>query len=109
MPVTHSLQKHAYNKQLGKRLRRLREAHAWNLKEGAKRLGFTVQTLSNIEYGRRGLSCASLIRLATGYGTSTDAILGLTPMPTPPPSPDLSQTHSHTTTTSEPQGALAHA
>lgn len=67
------------------RLRDLREDHDMTLQDVAKILGTTLQYYQKYESGVRPIPVERLEILADFYGTSTDYILGRTPVRKPYP------------------------
>jgi XRE family transcriptional regulator, fatty acid utilization regulator len=64
---------------LGGRVRYWRHVRGLTQPELWRRTGIAVSQLSNIEWGRTGVSTERLIRLATALEVSTDVLLGLAP------------------------------
>lgn len=58
-------------KTLGERIRELREAHDWSVRELAKKLKLSAPFLSDVELGRRHPSDDVLERIASILGTTT--------------------------------------
>lgn len=63
-------------KQLGERLRSIREQRGYSQGKLARLLGAHAQSISQIERGIRGLTVQQVIRLARALEISADEILG---------------------------------
>lgn len=63
-------------KEIGARLRALRQARDMTQVELAKVLGTQQTAVSQVELGNRGLSVQQVVKLAKALRVSTDAILG---------------------------------
>lgn len=66
-----------------RRLRELRQASGWTLRDVAERAHLDVSTLSRLENGQRRLVLDHLPPLADALGVSTDELLGAAPTPDP--------------------------
>jgi transcriptional regulator with XRE-family HTH domain len=69
---------------LGARLRAAREAAGLSQQQVADGLGEYQSTVAFMEKGRRSVSALELAQLARMFGTTTDALLGITAPPSPP-------------------------
>lgn len=58
------------------RLKRLRDARGWTLREAATELGCTLDVLSKYEIGRSEAPYWLLIRMSEVYGVSLDFLIG---------------------------------
>jgi transcriptional regulator with XRE-family HTH domain len=61
---------------LARKLRVLRAAKGWTLREAAAEVGCTKETLSNLERGLQHPHDITLARIAEGYGVSFEELLG---------------------------------
>jgi transcriptional regulator with XRE-family HTH domain len=59
-------------KTLGERIRELREAHDWSVRDLAKKSKVSAPFLSDVELGRRHPSDEVLARIASRLGTTVD-------------------------------------
>jgi len=71
------------NKEIGQRLKLLRQEKGTTQEELAKALGMTQPNISAIERGARGATLHQVIRFAKALGVSTDEILLREKAPTP--------------------------
>ncbi len=63
---------------IGGRLRSLRRASGWSLREVAARSGLSASFMSGLERGTTGASVAALVRLASAFDTTVADLLGQT-------------------------------
>ncbi len=68
-------------KELGTRLRLLRESRAWTQKEVAREIAVAPTTYAGYESGERDPSTETLVKLAELFGVSIDYLCGLTSRP----------------------------
>lgn len=81
------------NREIGLRLRALREQHALTREKLAEYADISVQFLADIETGRKGMTVQTLRKLATALQCSADEIVfGDTVQPGTPPASGLPQT-----------------
>ena len=66
------------NKEMGKRIKKLRLSQNLNQSTIADYLGVNQSTVAKVESGNRSLNLNSLIKLATLFGCSREYLLGMT-------------------------------
>jgi transcriptional regulator with XRE-family HTH domain len=74
----------AFNRELGARLRELREERGLSQREVGRRLGILQSKLSKYESGTHQPSLRTLVRLANVFAVSTDYLLTGAVTPVPP-------------------------
>jgi transcriptional regulator with XRE-family HTH domain len=66
-------------RQVGERLRALRDVHGWSRDQVAGLVGLTIRQLERIELGERGVPLNTLLSLARAFGRPLQEILGQPP------------------------------
>jgi ribosome-binding protein aMBF1 (putative translation factor) len=55
-------------RELGQRLRALRQERGWTLEEASEQVGIDWRHIGRVELGELNVTIATLVRLAVGYG-----------------------------------------
>lgn len=76
MPRPHQSQLAARRREIGQRIRSLRQAHGLSQTKLARLLGIEQSHVSNIERGARSATIQQVTRLSKKLSVSTDTILG---------------------------------
>ena len=61
-------------RQLGRRVRMLRESRGWTLEAAAERMKMDLKHLQKVEAGSINVTLVTLIRIASGFGESIQAL-----------------------------------